>query len=64
MFEDTAETYCSYNSAGPACAAGKTACTDYTSLTAAAAPGDATDIANKLTCSKYRIKSGSACRYN
>lgn len=67
MFENTADTYCSYdptaNSNAGGCAAGKTACTEYTGLTGAAASGDANDIANKLKCSKYRIKTGSACNY-
>ncbi|CAD8206022.1 unnamed protein product [Paramecium pentaurelia] len=67
MLENTADTYCSYdptaNSNAGGCAAGKTACTEYIGLTGAAASGNADDIANKLKCSKYRIKTGSACNY-
>ncbi|CAD8212927.1 unnamed protein product [Paramecium octaurelia] len=58
MYDNTANTYCSYNSAGTgACAAGKTACTEFNSLTGA------DDVAKLLVCSKLRIKSGSACGY-
>lgn len=58
MFEDTADTYCSFDSTGAgACAAGKTACTEYTSVSGA------DDAAKATTCSKLRIKSGSACAH-
>lgn len=60
MFDNATDEYCSYNSSGPACAAGKTACTDYT-ITASTDTTTAT--ANSLTCSKLRIKTGSACGY-
>ena len=68
MYDNTTEEYCSYDATGNsnsgACAAGKTACTEYTGLTAAAASGDSDDVANKLACSKLRIKTGSACAYD
>ncbi|CAD8205842.1 unnamed protein product [Paramecium pentaurelia] len=60
MFEDTADTYCSYdstaNSNNGGCVAGKTACTEYT-LTGT------DNTAKALACSKLRIKTGSACAH-
>lgn len=55
MYDNTADEYCSYNAG--ACAAGKTACTEYSTLVG----GD--DAAKTLECSKLRIKSGSACGF-
>ncbi|CAK64744.1 unnamed protein product (macronuclear) [Paramecium tetraurelia] len=55
MYDNTANTYCSYNAG--ACAAGKAACTDYSTL------AGADDAAKTLECSKLRIKTGSACGF-
>ncbi|CAK64749.1 unnamed protein product (macronuclear) [Paramecium tetraurelia] len=55
MYDNTADEYCSYNAG--ACAAGKTACTDYSTL------AGADDAAKTLECSKLRIKTGSACGF-